>query len=404
MNLGLTCLGPTSNSGLFVSERCPNEVIIDLDTAHLVLRRRPKSQLILGNRCVACRFYNEVTTFLTRYEIELEDENAVCTFHGCDQLSFHGSGRCAQHLSNIISKSYREKTTIDIRLLRETFNSAARKRWEFPPYYNTVRQWISEILQGKRAGSDLVILDDEFSPASSQVWEFAIVERVSGKVLINTTIEHKDGQDHSTWGDHPFLKMMSRSKAAQVFSPFRIRDIGCINVDEIASKLQEAGITQDTIILIYHKSPFDLRILRGFLESAGYHGILPPDENCVPLLQLLRPNLSVAPLGHKGFPLALEVLFPIMYPRHQLVGLNHQALEDCQQTRLVCMAFDQLCKPIAERGEEWQPDGVASSGQTSILDWLQPTRKADDSKGKILALKDGDCSRNEQRLANESTP
>ena len=404
MNLGLTCLGPTSNSGLFVSERCPNEVIIDLDTAHLVLRRRPKSQLILDNRCVACRFYNQVTTFLTRYEIELEDENAVCTFHGCDQLSFHGSGICAQHLSNIISKSYREKTTIDIRLLRETFNSAARKRWEFPPYYNTVRQWISEILQGKRAGSDLVILDDEFSPASSQVWEFAIVERVSGKVLINTTIEHKDGQDHSTWGDHPFLKMMSRSKAAQVFSPFRIRDIGRINVDEIASQLQEAGITQDTIILVYHKSPFDLRILRGFLESAGYHGILPPDENCIPLLQLLRPNLSVAPLGHKGFPLSLEVLFPIMYPRHQLVGLNHQALEDCQQTRLVCMAFDQLCKPIAERGEEWQPDGVASSAQTSILDWLQPTRKADDSKGKILALKDDDCSRNEQRLANESTP
>lgn len=131
---------------------------------------------------------------------------------------------------------------------------------------------------------------------------------------------------------------------------------------------------------------------------------MPPDENCIPLLQLLRANLSVAQPRHKRFPFSARSLVPNHVPRHRLVGLNHRALEDCHQTRLVCMAFDQLCKPIAERGEEWQPDGVANSAQTSILDWLQPTCKADDGKGKILALKDDDRSRNEQSLANESTP
>lgn len=69
-----------------------------------------------------------------------------------------------------------------------------------------------------------------------------------------------------------------------------------------------------------------------------------------------------------------------MYPRHGLVGLNHQALVDCQQTRLVCMAYEELCRPIAERGREWQPNMVPTSGQTCILDWFTRREDAGDSK------------------------
>jgi hypothetical protein len=141
-----------------------------------------------------------------------------------------------------------------------------------------------------------------------------------------------------------------------------------MNVHEVALKLQQVGIAPDTVILVYHLSTMDLSLLREFLESAGYTGILPPNKNCIPLIPLLRMNLSEGPPGRKSFPLGLEELFPVMYPRHHLIGLNHQALIDCQQTRLVCMAFDELCKPIGERGIEWQPDTVASSAQTSILD------------------------------------
>ncbi|KAH0562098.1 hypothetical protein GP486_003203 [Trichoglossum hirsutum] len=404
VNFGLTCLGPTSGFGLSVFERCPNEVIIDLDTARLVLRRTPKSQLILSNRCAACHFYNQLTAFLAGYEIKLENENAVCTFHECDQPSFHRSGRCAQHLFNLLQRSHRGKATVDIRHLRETFNSAVRKRWEFPPYYDNVRHRVSEILQGKRAGSDLVILNVEFSPASNQVWEFALLERVSGKVLINTCVEHKDGLDHKTWDEHPFMEMMSRSKAAKVFSSSRISNIGCINADEIASKLLQVGITQDTIILVYHRSPFDLRTLRHFLESAGHHEILPRDDNCIPLLQLFRANLPVGLLGQKGVPLALENLFSVMYPRHHLVRPNHRALEGCRRMQLVCMAFDELCKPIEERGEEWQLGGAVNSTQKPSLGWLQKSYKVDSGKGEIIALKDDERSLDEQILPSESTP
>ncbi len=75
-----------------------------------------------------------------------------------------------------------------------------------------------------------------------------------------------------------------------------------MNVHEIASKLQRVGITPDTVVLVYHKSAFDLRILRQLLESAGYHGILPTDKNCIPLLQLLRSNLLEVPLGGVKVP------------------------------------------------------------------------------------------------------
>lgn len=37
----------------------------------------------------------------------------------------------------------------------------SKSRWEIPPHYNIVRRQISKIGQGKRPGSDFVILDDD---------------------------------------------------------------------------------------------------------------------------------------------------------------------------------------------------------------------------------------------------
>jgi hypothetical protein len=63
-----------------------------------------------------------------------------------------------------------------------------------------VRDRIENIPQGKRPGSDLVVLDDEFSHASHQLWEFAIIEYLSGDTLINTTVEHPINVDRGTQG------------------------------------------------------------------------------------------------------------------------------------------------------------------------------------------------------------
>ncbi|KAL7953833.1 hypothetical protein V8C34DRAFT_317822 [Trichoderma compactum] len=157
---------------------------------------------------------------------------------------------------------------------------------------------------------------------------------MSGDVLINTLIEHVDGLD---LGDS-WVKVASQNHANHVFSTTR------------ASKC-------------------DLRILRDFLESAGCSGILPPDEHCIPLIHILRSNLPK--VEQKVFPTRLEVLFPVMYPGHHLIGLNHDAVIDCRQTRLVCIGFNELCRPVAERGQQWRGESLAGSSQTSILDWLK---------------------------------
>lgn len=218
--------------------------------------------------------------------------------------------------SRLLVAAHRSKATIDHRLVRETFSFMARKRWSFRPHYDIVRCRMYNILQGKRPGSDLVILDNEFSLASKQFWEFAIIESVSGKVLINTTIKHQERMDRDSPGQHPFITWMNQSSVSAVYSRSRIPGIGHMNVHEVSSKLQQVGITPDTVILVYHLSTMDLSLLREFLESAGYTGILPPDKNCIPLISLLRMNLSEGLRGRKLFSLRLEELFPIIYPRH----------------------------------------------------------------------------------------
>ncbi|KAH7328011.1 hypothetical protein B0I35DRAFT_6299 [Stachybotrys elegans] len=177
-----------------------------------------------------------------------------------------------------------------------------------------------------------------------------------------------------------FREWWSKRQAQRIYSSSRPPgSIDHMDVHSVAEKLQGAGITRDTMILVWHTSTRDLDILKGFLESAGYTGILPPKENCIPLIQVMRMNLSEGAAGYRMFPLGLEVLFPVMWPRHSLIGLNHQALVDCQQTRLICMGFDELCRPIEERGAEWRPETVAKTAQTSLDSWLQKKSIDEDS-------------------------
>lgn len=96
----------------------------------------------------------------------------------------------------------------------------------------------------------------------------------------------------------------------------------------------------ETILLVLYVYIADSKILRTYLESKGYFDILPPNEKCILLIQVLRPNLPN--IRERLFPMKLEILFPTMYPRNHLIRLNHEALVDCQQTRLICVAFEEL--------------------------------------------------------------
>ncbi|KIW66493.1 hypothetical protein PV04_05824 [Phialophora macrospora] len=142
--------------------------------------------------------------------------------------------------------------------------------------------------------------------------------------------------------------MWSKIQATKVFS-LRRQNIDSMTVHQVAQKLKQTVIHPGTIILVWAVNIGDLRMLRNFLASAGYFDILAPDENCIPLIHVLGPNLPK--IGQSQIPPRLEVLFPIKFPRHQLTGLNRAALVDCQQTRLICRVFEQLCMPVHKAGE-----------------------------------------------------
>lgn len=87
----------------------------------------------------------------------------------------------------------------------------------------------------------------------------------------------------------------------------------------------------------------DLVLLREFLEEAVYDDILPPDENCIPIIPEYRKNLP------KKFTAKLEILIPLLFSGHDHVGQNHRTFADVLQLQLMVMLFEELCKPLNQR-------------------------------------------------------
>lgn len=84
------------------------------------------------------------------------------------------------------------------------------------------------------------------------------------------------------------------------------------------------------------------------------------------MLRRFKKNLPRLP-DKQIFSTRLEVLFPLLYPGHGLVGLNHRAAVDAQQLRLVTMAFEDRCKPLSDR----EPQQLLyQHRQTTIDDWV----------------------------------
>lgn len=145
----------------------------------------------LSYRCATCEFRVRVKTLLKRWDIECTDEfgNALCEDPSCNESSFYGSPRCAKHISDYVRKQRAAKLAVDMKNLQKTFESMVRQQWHYSAECEIVRKRIADISTGKRPGSALVVPDDEFDGSKKPV-EFAIIERVSGHVLINAAIEH----------------------------------------------------------------------------------------------------------------------------------------------------------------------------------------------------------------------
>ncbi|KAG8666450.1 hypothetical protein FPOAC1_011257 [Fusarium poae] len=329
-----------------------------------------------------------------------------------EQNEAYWEGR--KHLKSRLIMEHWEGRDMDFNFatLRKVFMATAETQWTVGHNYDRIIQRTREIEDHKRQGTSLIVLDTEYSIASRQVMEVAAVERISGNKVLNTLVTHEKGISHiSSTGETTGNEiLMSRIHAAGVYAPGRIIDR--MNVHEFAKSIVESGITPDTIMLVWHLYDRDLKVIRDYLASAkrGYEKYLPPQSNCIPLIQFFRPMLReypVPPRGKKRFPLKLEILFPLMFPRSGLVGRNHQALVDSQQTRLVMVGFDWLCKSVKQRGTTWRSENFDMPSHRSIEEFFVPDAQIQgtaESTGKPQIRESSKDSRSSPKADLSPTP
>ncbi|KLO98372.1 uncharacterized protein LW94_7842 [Fusarium fujikuroi] len=250
----------------------------------------------------------------------------ICDAEACNNRMLSGLNKCLEHVYQITLDWHTNEWMGSLPALEAAMQIAVRKQWTYTHNYQAIQDRVQEIRDGKRPSSDLVILDNEFSPSSQQPFEIAIIDRVYGRILINTLVKHPEG---SRIASNPYSSASNGLPAA----------------------------------------------IKNFLATGGYSDILPSNDNCIPLLQVLRHQQLPAPSGFRIFPLKLEIIFSVFYPRHKLCGRNHRTLVDCQQTKLVLDKFDSLCNPVESRGSEWQPEEMATVSQRQILDFFNWEKK-----------------------------
>ena len=141
-----------------------------------------------------------------------------------------------------------------------------------------------------------------------------------------------------------------------------------MDAETLGKALEKAGVNRQKVVLVWHRGYRDLDLLRRFLQLAGYIGVLPSSEYCVRLISLVHADIDPLP-GRNIFSAKLDIIFPLFFPRHKLVGKNHEELPDCLQTRLLMLTLEQLLKPCDER-EGWMPKGLSKPCQRDLRTFM----------------------------------
>ncbi|KAF5628382.1 zinc finger protein [Fusarium sp. NRRL 52700] len=150
---GYKCAGPALKTTHFIVEGCPSDAIVDFDTA-LIRRSRGRRMptMSLDSRCASCHSEMRVRQLIKRF-----DSGKIDLKGGLDAL-------------------------------RQTFVDATSETWTCTKdYEGRVRQPVRQ-----QSDQQVVIIDNEFNPITYELYETCIIDRVSGKTLLNTLIVHTD--------------------------------------------------------------------------------------------------------------------------------------------------------------------------------------------------------------------
>ncbi|KAL9610086.1 MAG: hypothetical protein Q9167_005194 [Letrouitia subvulpina] len=167
---------------------------------------------------------------------------------------------------------------------------------------------------------------------SSVPFEIDIYEYTSGRVLLDAKANYRDDEDlHLTAVGiiaPPGLQKRSRNVHARDNRRITSATNSLLDVHEIA-RLSQSFLAPVTLILTWQQN----------------------------MLRLPKRRL---------FPLKLELVFPLLFPGHELVGRNHEALVDALQLRLLTQIFERNCQRLEDR-ESWP---TYQPSQTTLDDWL----------------------------------
>ena len=250
--------------------QCPFQTILDLDNSYLYMSTLTESDshtIKLSKRCVSCWARHRLTVVLATRQLfaSAEDQQSTCAKNGCFQTRWFGTRYCYRHADDELSTNWHSVPRYDPAQISSEFRgrpshfmSATSKQWTSSQDIQLAMSRAAGIRAGHRQGTDLVILDIEFS-RSGQVKEVALIEYVSGRVLLDTLVKPQAPPELSQ-----FKLAWRRGLIDQLWS--RKLDSSGENTDQdldvwaIAEVLEDSGVTKDSVILVWHSTyyRFDL--------------------------------------------------------------------------------------------------------------------------------------------------
>jgi hypothetical protein len=154
---------------------CPFQTILDLDNSYLYMSTLTESDLHtikLSKRCVSCWARHRLTVALATRHLfaSAEDQQSTCAKTGCFQTRWFGTRYCYRHDDDELGTNWHSMPRYDPAQISSEFRgrqvhimSATSKQWTSSQDIQLAMSRAAEIRAGHRQGTDLVILDIEFS-------------------------------------------------------------------------------------------------------------------------------------------------------------------------------------------------------------------------------------------------
>ena len=342
---------------------------ISFETARLVMRptetsvRFPDGHPLLLCRCVHCESQFELNRFFRNNDFRMADGQTHCDFRGCLKPIWSTSRYCWAHLRSSPSVNRINP------MLQEHLQAATTRKWQVGAEVQQAWSIFEAVVRGKLPPEGLMFLDLEYDTTTRRVYEVGMCDAWGNKVVDCFTYLSDEEMKRTTVASsyaYPLKFNLLNRKAAER----RHHCHGTMDVHQLVKHLQKAGVTPETIMIVWATNNWDLSTIREWFEAEGYSDILPPDSKCVGMVRPFRANLGKLSDG-TPFPLRLPILFPLFHStRHELAGRNHHALVDAQQTCLIFRSFIALCKDPSAPDMPLQYRDDRGLLQKSLLDFF----------------------------------